>query len=610
MRVCVTEGSRVQDHARLKVIAFENKGSWETDEDAINRTFYDSTGKGGYIFAKDFYLQDLTTIQQIRDTAVACLAIRNTVVSEFGASDNYHIWQNKMDPVKRILATKKMLCQEEGYIDNAVLEELKELVDDSYLDGDKVFIATAGIVVGPFKYSPPSASKGITLIPALGKSVSSWNYSDIDIAYDEDDCYFLEEPTMEASSREFICYSNAQLLDWLNKKVTVEYRLSKNQRKVFDQTLRSFTLSEDKIIAQLISDRLEQLTMPFDLFSKLSEEDERINALVSQHVENHITKISTVAEALKQEQEATLNQYQEVIKAAETQCLALNDELVVLRSEKTDKTESLQGLNTRVNELKTELNELIEFQQVLNYENIVQEAEAYQQNFVQEVVISSSTPFEGDDFAFKFTFLSAFSACCASQFGEDYKTRGPSLVSLCERFQGSRLFVTENPKLPKLFAEALGHALLIWQVVPPTWIDYQEFEKAVFIHTLRTCRLKKDVPVILVLEQFNMSPPACYFRQLANVCAGDIHLLPGLNQSWPQNLWIFAIKGKVSRIDGALPVSTYSVTGATALIAPDEIMGSIIPRSAESSKRFSPNSFAAPGSAHKFDDNFKELCDD
>lgn len=478
--------------ARVKVISFRRQGGHVNDSAEIRKTFPPE----GFVFAKNI----------IRDGFEEnCLVelVANNLVKPTNSEDDEYTMDKMSHPNRtgyEVFCLPNDFDLSNNHLELEALDEYVKTVDLTF------YVQIADNIYGPIQ----KASGSFVQI----REVSQIPLNTVEV-YNSGDRKFL---VVKASADvKFDCMTRAQLGDWFKEQVRVmqsgidPVALSNAMEKQERSGLDKFRLRRAIGILDQLGLNLETLRGLKSLSSNLSDLYER--ALMDAKKEM-FEPLSVEAENLKRDIDS-------LKKLREDQALLAESENALL----TD-------LRGEIAYMQLEKQRLISD---IRIQAQIKDQSRTNENF-NKFEIQTFTAV-GEKYQSLQDFIKIFNQSIKEEFGTQLNFGTRSLFQLKDYV--CLLSAQVEPVLQ--IARLSNNCKIILQQVEPDWLKFEALLNNGLKQAWTSAEQQPETIHFLILQDINMSAIECFGKPLLDVIAGIRKTIPGLNNQYPPNLWIFGI---------------------------------------------------------------------
>ena len=567
---CVFFELRGSENARLKVIGYESTDkALITDADKIIAKFPPS----GFIFSPSFTRRNIPKnyhnvclvgegkLNNKRKDDVRGDQIDDMVVTEFSPHSR-----------NKVLASKVSLIDAYGTISQRTLRKLELGLSndsDNRPEGE-VYASYNSRIFGPFKYH--FQGRSVSIKPGVGKEVYSFDETAILVGTDHNDReYVIERP--DTSKGELVaCYTDSQLLSWINNRLSQKIRFSKSHLSAFESVLTKDVIEKETNIREKAIQRLHKLYDSQDALLKAFKSSEEIFKVFERGFLRKADDGDAIAKL--KEEIITLNRLASDLAAREKKILSEKSNFATqTKRERASLEEQLEKIK---NELKVSQGQKTSIK--AEYDKLIAERAA-------EPISPPSYP----------TPITVRPEITAKPIGGKYQQLVPTKYRSKEKSQSNLAghvygtitdYFTVSGEMPQNFAHvfieerlllspcrfvstfiavATGNADVFQYSVPPDLLNFNRFAERILFPVLDYCQQDLMQLVVLVVDGFNISHPSAYFSTVIDVHTGLMSCWPGREDGWPPNLKIM-VSREIASVEGpGLPVATNQLFGFAAL---------------------------------------------
>ena len=510
------DSSRGND-ASLRVLGFKDQNRYIFDEDQV-RQIFDPLGR---VFSPRFK-QHCSTPE---NRCMILYAERNG--DKYAHGNKYDSWRTSKEwkdkYCVRVPKYSSPILLGDRIIDQDALEfifnqneYLKDFTCRFYING-------GNDLFGPFK-----VEKRQKIVPCQGRKITRWRTGTYELVGDDDIGYYpVREP--KSSDGEVCYYVNEESIGKELNKLLNQGPLDESTVKFLQTELPKSKGDWGKILSHLFGKLIEKVMLSTESVQNFIDTSPNAEAWFNAQLEEHKETIfsSYLPELEKFKSEKTQLQ-QQLVTLQEKQIKAVDDLRQVV-SEQDNLTTMLSLSRTQCDTLRT---------QIRAYETTHRHLAS---GWSVSKSYSINTYRSEEEPATNFTSYKERVINIAK--GQTNSGFDPESFQIwLNHLRKEKLLRCGDTKWPLLLAQQSGNADCYLQTVPPTWLSYGHFERAVLEDAVGTCRANPERLVFLVLQHANASLPEAYLAPAIEAATGLRQLLPGELGAWPNNLWLFLTK--------------------------------------------------------------------
>lgn len=503
---------RGENNVRIEVLLFKRNGENITNPNEIKLQF----PPYGYVFAPKF---------------------RERFDYQLDELIEFHIstWESSLGDVRLIDIDKE--CKPAGYPlvyvtsnilihDQSILQPiLRDLIQHEY---SHFYIQYKDFAYGPFK-----TQKNEIVPRSAGMTVYKYSIKDQPYTYQERH-YFLQEP------REVVgivdCMTQTQLANFLKdqiRKLNLGYSISELKRLLETQSFDDLDAARIHRIAY----SLEKLEVGGQILKDLADHSTSFQILYKQELQNI-------------KDELRLEHVQPLLEL------------------KTSLSKEISDLSTNTDQAKREY---LHYQQALeaskiDYDRIVKEKTRLIEDIKLHVLVKGANSDDGqalltyEELVYQpngslFANLQEFVQPLQESFHTNENGGGRLAQHIVYQLKDYSCFLTHNIEPVLQLARLSNNCKVIIQQVEPDWLKFERFYQNGLQQIWASAHEHKSMLHFLILEDINMASIECYGRPMLDLLSGVRQKLPGVQTSWPKNLWVFGMPVSRSlRDDFGLPL--------------------------------------------------------
>jgi len=519
---------RGEGSARIKVLAFKRGGTYIYNENEIKNEF----PSDGYIFAPNLLAGE--------DYKVGDLLEFSTLPIESPNGPD----RIRLDP--RIFPNNAGI--EVFRIDHVILDNplafdqprLKMFISEA---AGNFYIQNYSIVYGPFKLV------GGDVMPTTDTKVQRFDKSPPIITIGQK-LYLLEKP-METGVR-IDCSKPSELTSWFKKQLKTLTLPIKEIQQLFQQLEQLENTDLDNAKLERVLKLTKNVLLTRDELQELSETSTILKEIFT-------SSFQQLREGLRNEEVVPFEKEQKKLKI---ECDQLIRTAKKLRGDIESVTTQKNILLNEVDFLENNKARLINDIKV----NTAVTGKFSSNGVTSKVLLTYEIQtYSKTDQPFK--DLAEFITCYKRLFFNGENESKESKRSLFQ-LRDKRAILCTNPLFIRLIAMHSNNCKLYVQQVEADWLKFESLYDNGLKQCWESALDQPDVIHFLLLEDINIAAIECYARPITDLIMGVRDTLPGLQSSWPKNLWIFGIP--IEKDDGTelgIPLFTRSFRGWGALPA-------------------------------------------
>lgn len=515
-------------HARIKVLAIEESGSLNMDEQQIQMEF----SPEGYVF-EDSFINKYEGYK--KGDFIRFGPIENSHSIGNSGKDRYKVEFIKTKLDYQVVNLSNFLIGSDT-IDMNLLQSLeKDLPDNFFLQNDLGFYGSFKKVNGIIK---PSKGTVVEFRKSLS-NVASFNDKKIVIGNPEKAEVFVDAST------------NEQLQKWFRKVL-------RNSDTTFSKALLN---SKDW--------KTELLSLPID---SSNVEKSKLNRVVDYFDSYEFTLeelkiLLNKSDNLRSSFEKKIDVYKsDIIKERKAEIQgevrALTSIVSELKSEKNNYEKEVEGLKTEIEKVERDLNHFLENKERLLadfkvFQSLLQPSDysppLKEESMVSFLIEKSDTDFDSTQFS-KSEFDESVSSFLAKRSKQAEETKFRSIREMIATFN---CVFSNSLELILAFIEATNNYRYIISQVEVKWLTFRDFWENGLKDIWVLAYSDPKVLHFLILRDCNLSSPECYAAPLLDVDRGLREGLPYDGRPWPSNLRIIATTQPVPEVGLPLLKSTF-----------------------------------------------------
>ncbi|OQP62906.1 hypothetical protein A3860_26725 [Niastella vici] len=338
--------------------------------------------------------------------------------------------------------------------------------------------------------------------------------------------YLLELPSENNIIEKIECYTRSQLADWFRREVRASgLKIDWNE---WEHLLGTWNDNGEGLGRfNQVGNFMEELRLSHQEIKTLADSSATLKNMYKQ-------SINDIRELIRQEELIPLLREKEVLEkeilSLNTRIATLQEESETLNKQRKKLTEEYQFINEEKDRL---INDIKIHTTVAEKTNTSSVYDLRQDERLQtfEVRVFEKT---GD----VYPDLKSFAKKCEALFGEDVNVRKQGMLSFFQLRQYKAILCKQVDWVIQ-FARLTNNCKLFIQQVEADWLKYE----CLYRNGLRQCweSAVKNPEIIhfFLLEDINLSSIECYGRPFLDLLANRRQKLPGLDESWPPNVWLF-----------------------------------------------------------------------
>lgn len=515
-------------HARIKIVAIEEYGSLNMDEQQIQMKFAPS----GHVFEDSF--TDKYQIYNIGDF-IRFVPVENSYSIEDPNKDKFKIKSIKTKLDYQVVFLENFLLGTDSINMNFLQSIEKDLPDKFFLQNDVGFYGSFKKVNGIVK---PSKGTVVEFRESLS-NIASYKDKKIVVGNPE-----KTEISIDASTDE-------QLQKWF----------------------RNILRTSDTIFSKSLLDnkdwKTELLSLPID---SSNVEKSKLNRVVEYFDSYEFTlgELKTLlnnSDNLRSSFEKKINVYKsEIVKERKAEIQgeirALTSIVSELKSEKSRYKKEVESLKTEIEKIEKDLNHFLENKERLLadfkvFQSLLQPSDysplPKEEPMVSFLIEKSNTNFDSTQFS-KSEFDETISSFLAKRGKQTEETKFRSIREIIATFN---CVFSNSLELMLAFIEATNNYRYIISQVEVKWLTFRDFWENGLKDIWVLAYNDPKVLHFLILRDCNLSSPECYASPLLDVDRGLREGLPYDGRPWPSNLRIIATTQPVPEVGLPLLKSTF-----------------------------------------------------
>lgn len=404
------------------------------------------------------------------------------------------------------------------------VEQINEVISDKNIYG-KFYLSNSIYLFGPFKIN----NQKIT--PAIGKSVNKYNFNVDDLIDIENASYsfLIEEPKKKIA--EIDCMTKTQVLEHLKTNLIKFHDISIEVNKIIElkNALSNVNTASDllnSIRLQRANKYLSELELSYDEINKLKSNNEYWEIIFNENYQKH--KSDFEKEFLK-DVEATK-------KVNEKEIENLKKEIVKNQKIANEKAEIIEKIATEIEQIKAKKDDLIlslrlsaGITETVSKTNTQIEKIKY---FLTEENLNTEFPIyeDCDDYLDDLTESRIIRNESRTYFID-------SLYCL----KNGNFYLANNICFINTLIKSLGVYKMIQQNTEIDWIKYEYLFENGLKDIAESAVDNPTIPHFYVLQDINLASFECYAKPVIDLANKVRNKIPGINISWPTNLYFIGI---------------------------------------------------------------------
>jgi len=406
-----------------------------------------------------------------------------------------------------VLTIKEKFIRDDLWIDLSLLNNYDDIFEHT-----NFYISDFSYLYGPFKVINKQ------IFPKIGKEVSKYKIEDL-ISYNYKH-YLITSPIDEITKID--CMTQSQIGDWLKDHIkSLGSGLKFDEIKKMLERIDFSGLDKTRLERALKS--LNQISLGIDELKMLADNSELLR-------KSYITNLMIVKHDLKQEVLDPINKEKTIL---------LSDiEKLANSIEKLQDDEKFNLL--KVENLKKECELIVkEKDRLINDIIIHSKVKELSQKNSNNILTFEIQIFEnkGELYNNLDDFISVFTKSFESTDIIDNNFTKNIIYQL----KDSRCLLSNNVKMILNLAKLTNNSKIILQQVEPDWLKFKYLFENGLKQIWESAHESPEIIHFLILQDINMASIECYGKPILDLASGVRVKIPGLNTSWPKNLWLIGI---------------------------------------------------------------------